>query len=354
VYYIAPTGVDGGPCRQNAPCATIERVATQVMRAGDIVLVRGGTYLESEVWIRGSYGHSGAPGAQKVIKAYPGESVILTNAARPFIVDADYITVAGIHFRNGKPLGMPDNGLPGHRGNRFINNTFTGVIAWAAIDTHGDNHLVAGNVCEVSDSTVGTQGHCYYISYGSGTQIRYNVGSGAPGYGIHIFDQLRSTNDFRRVIKDVLVEGNLLKNSTLRSGLIIAMADEGGLGNTIDNIVVRGNTFTANSHLGMAISGMVRNVTVAGNTFFQNGREGIYVADQATVNGVAITANSITQSANANCRNDCTWYHLAHIEIGAAAANVTINGNYYAPSPPVIVGGSDSAPATQPPPALVP
>lgn len=353
VYYIAPNGADSAPCSESAPCATIERVATQVMRAGDLVLVRGGTYAESEVWIRGEYGHSGAPGAQKAIKVFPGEEAFLVNPARPFIVDADYITLSGFHFRNGKSTGIPDTGLPGRRGNRFINNTFTGTIAWGAIDTHGDDHLLAGNVCDVAGSTVGTQGHCYYISYGSGTQIRYNVGAGAPGYGIHLFDQLRSSNDFRREIRNVLIEGNLLKNSTQRSGMIIAMSDEGRIGNVIDNVVVRGNTFTANSHLGLVIGGAVRNVSVAGNTFLQNGRQGIHVANEATVSGIAITGNTLTQSDNSNCRNDCAWYGLAHIETGAAAG-VVIQGNYYLPAPPVIIGGSDSAPATQPPAPLVP
>ena len=94
--------------------------------------------------------------------------VVLTNADRPFIVDADYVTVAGIVFRNGKSLGVPDVGLPGHRGDRFVDDTFAGLIAWSAIDLHGDGHLLAGNVGEVTGSTVGTQGHCYYVSYGSG------------------------------------------------------------------------------------------------------------------------------------------------------------------------------------------
>jgi hypothetical protein len=61
-----------------------------------------------------------------------------------------------------------------------------------------------------------------------------------------------------------------------------------------------------------------------------------------------VSGNNFTQSANANCRNDCTWYEIAHIQQGAAAANVTINGNYYEPQPPVIIGGSDAAPAPAP------
>jgi hypothetical protein len=94
------------------------------------------------------------------------------------------VTVSGFQFLNGKSTGVPDTGLPGHVGDQFIDNTFTGVIEWDAIGTHGNDHVLAGNVCQVSGSNAGTEGHCYYISYGSGVQLRYNVGSGAPGYGI--------------------------------------------------------------------------------------------------------------------------------------------------------------------------
>jgi hypothetical protein len=47
---------------------------THAWGASDMVVAE---YAESEVWIRGEYGHSGAPGAQKVIKTYPGEDVFL-------------------------------------------------------------------------------------------------------------------------------------------------------------------------------------------------------------------------------------------------------------------------------------
>ncbi len=348
VYYIAPGGVDNGHCQAADPCATLSAVATDLMRPGDTVLLRDGIYNESEIWIRSVMGHSGTASQRKVIKNYPGEEAILQNAARPFIVEADYITVSGLNLRNGKPVVIPDSGLPGNKGNRFINNTFTGTIDWGALDTHGDAHQLAGNVCDVAGSTVGTQGHCYYISFGTGNEIIYNIASGAPGYGIHVFDQQRSANDFRRVIRDLRIEGNLLKSSTQRSGMIIDMGDEGNLGNSIENVTVRGNTFTANSHLGLLIGHRTRNIAVSGNRFVENGREGVYVLGDASVNGVSITGNNILQTDSSNCRNDCTWYNLANIEVGPGALNVVINGNYYVPQPAVIVGGSDSAPAATP------
>lgn len=348
IHAIATTGSDSASCTMSLPCATIQHVAGNVAAPGDILLMRGGNYSESEVWLRADYNQSGAAGLQKVIKAYPGEVVNLTNAARPFILDANYITVSGLNFKNGKSIGLPDIPLPGRRGARLINNSFRGVVAWDAIGVHGDNHVLAGNDCSVSGSTVGTQGHCFYVSYGDGNQLRYNVGSGAPGYGIHVFDQNRVPSnkaaDFRRVISNLLIEGNFLKSSTLRSGLIIAMEDEGAKGNRIDNVTIRGNTFTANNHLGAVIGGSapVTNVSFSGNEFYQNGRQGVHI-EGARIDGVTVTRNSFTQSNGNACTSDCSWYPVAHIELKGTARNVVVNSNYYTESR-VTLGVQDTAP----------
>jgi hypothetical protein len=344
VWYIAPSGSDTATCEAAAPCKSILHVAGSRMAPGDVLLVRGGVYDESEIWIREQLGHSGTAAQRKVITNYPGERPVFDNAARPFVVDANYVTVAGLTFLNGKSLGIPDVGLPGRRGVRFVNNSFEGVISWSAIDTHGDDHLVAGNVCRVSGSSVGTQGHCYYISYGNGVQLRYNVGSGAPGYGIHVFDQQRSTTDFRRTITNVLIEGNTLTSSTLRSGLILAMNDEGGRGNVIDGVVVRGNRILGNNHLGILVTGLVRNVDISANVITENGRQAVHIADDGGVQRVAITENTLVQSANSVCRQDCTWYPIAHIAVGGRAVAVTVSGNEYRPAPPVVIGAVDPAP----------
>ena len=339
--YVAPTGSPTGACTEGDPCNSISRaIEPSISQPGDTILVRGGELAESEIWIRREYGHGGTAGARKIIRNYPGEDVYLTNGARPFIVDADYVTISGFRFRNGKTIGIPDTGDAGRRrGVRFINNSLTGPISWGFIDTHGDEHILAGNSCEATSSPVGTQGHCYYVSYGNDLQIIYNVGSGAPGYGLHVFDQQRSANDFRREIRHVLIEGNLLKNSRLRSGLIIAMNDEGGRGNLIEDVVVRNNIFTANSHIGMVVIGEVRNVRVYHNTFFENGRQGINIAESARQ--VDIRANLFVQSENTNCLNDCSWYRRAHVE-ARPSANLRANG--YFPGEPAALGGvSDSA-----------
>ena len=343
VFAVAPTGLDTNPCSLAQPCATILHAATEVMHAGDALLVRGGSLNDDEIWIRDSLGHSGQPGQSKVIRNYPGETPVFTKVNRPVILDANEITFSGFKFTGGKSIGVGD--VDNH-GNRVVNNTFEGVIGYDAIGTHGNNHVLAGNTCNIDPSSVGTQGHCYYISHGSGIRLLYNVARGASGYGIHIFDQQRSTNDFTRVISDVLIEGNLLTSSLERSGLIIAMSDEGKRGNFIAGITIRNNLFIANNFAGVAIGGIVRNVNIEHNTFYQNGLQGITLYDEATVDGITITNNLFDQTANTNCTSNCSWYVTAHIEKGAAAKNVVVSHNFYAPGPAITRNITDDAPAT--------
>jgi hypothetical protein len=344
VYVIAPTGSDTATCRLATPCLTLSHVLTSLMRPGDVTLARGGDYDEREVWVRDDYGHSGTAAQPKAVVRYPGEEPLFANAARPVIVDANYIVLSGLRFANGKSVGVGGESV-GRRGNRLVDLTFIGVIAWDAIGLHGDDNVLAGNVCQVSGSTVGTQGHCYYISFGSGNVLRYNIGTGAPGYGIHVFDQRRQAMDIRRVISDLVLEGNILSGSTQRSGMILAMEDEGGLGNVIDGVVVRNNIFTGNNHLGLVVSGRVRNVQVLNNTFARNGRQGLHVASQTTVSGVTVQNNLFDEGPGGACTSNCSWYQPAHVEIGGLAQMVSLSTNFYAAGLGVI-GAVDTSPVS--------
>lgn len=344
IRVVATDGRDGGACSAAAPCATVSWVMQNRIQPGDIVLMRAGAYSEGELWIRGDRGMSGTPGRRIAIAPWPGAIVRLTNPARPWIVDADHITVAGLRFEGGKALSITEAGVPGHRDDRLVGNSFRGTIGFGAVDVHGDGHLVAGNDCQVDGSSVGTQGHCYYVSYGSGVRLLDNTAAGATGYGIHVFDQQRASSDFRRTITGLVIEGNLMRGSRERSGLILAMGDEGARGNLIDGVVVRRNTFTGNNHAGMVVGSNVRNVVATGNSFVQNGKAGVSIADDATIRTVRIAGNRLVQSANAACTSNCSWFPLAHIQIGAKAAGVTVSGNAYGPGAPVVVGGRDPAP----------
>lgn len=342
IHVVAPGGSDGAACTAAAPCATVGHVLQRRAGAGDTVLMRAGAYAEDELWIRGDQGGSGTVARRIAIAPWPGARPLLTSPGRPWIVDADHITVAGIRFEGGKALSIPDAGLPGRRGVRLVGNSFRGRIGFGAVDVHGDGHFVAGNDCQVDGSSVGTQGHCFYVSYGSGVTLRDNTAAGATGYGIHVFDQQRSSSDFRRVIRGLVIEGNLLRGSRERSGLILAMGDEGARGNLIDGVVVRGNTLTGNNHAGMVTGGNVRNVTVRGNRFVQNGRIGLDVADDPTVRSFVVAGNRFVQSQNGACTSNCSWFPLAHVRVGARADGVAVSGNAYGPGAPLVIGARDA------------
>ncbi len=338
IYAVAPDGADANPCSLAQPCATIEHAVRNVLKPADALLVRGGPVNDDEVWIRDEHGHSGSATKPKIIRNDPGEAPFFAKTSRPVILHANHLVWSGFRFPGGKSLGV---GTEQNRGLRVVNNVFEGGIGYDAIGSHGDDHVIAGNTCNASGSSVGTQGHCYYISAGSNLEILYNTGSGVPGYVIHIFDQKRGTPDFKRVISNVRVEGNLLRGSTQRSGMIIAMADEGALGNVIDGVSVRNNIFTGNNHGGLQIGGIVKNVRIEHNTFSQNGRFGVAIYNEATVQGVTLTNNLIEQSDNAVCASNCDWWPLLHIDKGAASRDVSLGGNFYAPGPPLLRGISD-------------
>ncbi len=144
-------------------------------------------------------------------------------------------------------------------------------------------------------------------------------------------------DDIQRVIQNVLVEGNLVKNSVERSGLIIAMDDcsdyYGGTcyGNIIQNVVIRNNIFTANNFVGVQIIGKASGLQIYNNTFYQNGRQGIDVDPTRGVDQVDIRGNLIFQSANPNCASNCSWFDVAPIQASTAVTHLTIDTNYYYP-----------------------
>ena len=147
-------------------------------------------------------------------------------------------------------------------------------------------------------------------------------------------DQRRSATDFRRVISDLGIEGNILRSSKERSGLILAMGDEAGLGNVMERVVVRDNTLIGNNHTGMVVGSHVRDVTMEGNTFQENGRQGLALADDSTIAGIDIRGNTFVQTdGNGVCASNCSSYEVTHISVGAGA-HVSIAGNDTAHRPP--------------------
>jgi hypothetical protein len=329
IYYVSPTGSDGNSGSQNDPWASVEYAARKG-KPGDTIFVRGGTYQEGEVWLRAKFGHGGAQGKLLTIKAYPNEIPIFVNNRRPFIIECDYIRIEGLHFKNGKSIGVEGNTV------QIVNNTFTGSgYGWAAINAGGTNILLEGNKCDINGNTVGTQGHCYYITNGSNITIRNNVARGMTGYGIHVFDQRRSGDppDFERLIKNVVIEGNVLSHSEQRSGIVLSAYDHA----RIEDVIVRNNVAFDNPDSGIFIPGIVSNVKVYNNTLFGNRETALLIYGKAgDVTNVEIKNNIFDLS-----KSDPNAWHVFNKNKNNS---FVLQNNLYWPKPVRLNKLSDSSP----------
>ena len=337
-YYVATNGSNSSTGSIGSPWATVQ-YAGRTARPGDTILVRGGTYNEGEIWLRADYGHCGTPGRLLTIKAYPDETPLFINGNRPFIVECNHIRVEGLHFRNGKDVSI--RGL-NRTTIQIVNNTFMGSgYAWDAIGTNGNNILLEGNVCDISGNTVGTQGHCYYIAHGTNIIVRNNVAKGMTGYGIHVFDQRRSEDPsgFERLIKDVIIEGNIVSNSQQRAGIILAAYDHA----RIENVMIRNNIVFNNAASGIYVPGIASNVKVYNNTVYGNkGGAAFFTTGTKREMSVLTIQNNIFDITGISR----LWGFSHHVVNQHGNPTVSLKNNLYWPKPPKLYNISDSSSRT--------
>ncbi len=332
-YYVAPNGADSYPGTLSQPWATLQH-AGETAEPGDTVLVRGGTYNEGEIWLRADYGHCGSAGGGLVtIRAYPGETPLFANAARSLYISCDYLRIEGLRFTNGKSIaiwGLDRTTI------QLVGNRFSGTgYAYDAISTEGNNLLLEGNVCDIEGNTQGTQGHCYYIHHGTNITLRNNVARGMTGYGIHVFDQRRSEDPstFSRLIKDVVIEGNVAYESEQRSGLILAASD----GARIENVIIRNNLFFDNPVAGINLSSDARAVSLYNNTLVNNGLAGILIYGPGTLQTLTLRNNLIDLGSQASAK---------HIDNQRVDVAPLVDHNLYWPAPARLTNATDTAAIT--------
>ncbi|HUL22617.1 MAG TPA: right-handed parallel beta-helix repeat-containing protein [Thermodesulfobacteriota bacterium] len=328
-HYVSTAGSDRNNGSLSTPWATIQHAATQ-SRPGDTILVRGGTYGEGEVWLRAEYRQGGAPGNLLTIKAYPNEVPVFVSGDRPVILECNYLRIEGLHFRNGKAIGVRGDTV------QIVNNTFTGPgYAWAAVHAGGNNVLLEGNTCDISGNVMGTQGHCYYIHHSTNTIIRNNVAKGMTGYGIHVFDQRRSEDPpgFERLVKNVVIEGNTVSLSQDRSGIILDAYDHA----RIENVVMRNNVLFNNKQCGIYMSGLVSNVKIFNNTLFGNGASALFIGgSEREINTVEIKNNIFDLT-----HGDPKAYHVVNAK---GNTSLILQNNLYWPKPLLLHKLSDPSP----------
>ena len=336
--YVSAGGSDGASGSIDRPWASLQFAVSRA-GAGDEISVRGGTYGEGEIWIRGDHGQGGKEGNRLTIRAYPGETPLFVNGKRPFIIEADHIRVEGLHFTNGKSIGIRGSG---RRDIQIVKNHFSGKgYAWDAIGVTGTHILVEGNVCDIQGNVVGTQGHCYYISHGSDIIIRNNVARGPTGYGFHVFDQRRGEDPpgFERCIKDVILEGNTASNSEQRAGIIVAAYDHA----RVENVTIRNNVVYDNAAAGIFVPGIVKKVSIVHNTVYGNrGGVAVYLkSGREYLEDVSVRNNILDLSGTEKARGP-----LYHVVNENSNPTVILEGNLYWPGPARLLHASDKSPVT--------
>lgn len=302
---------------------------------GDTILIRGGTYIMGELLIKRGQGMGGAPGRYLTIKAYPGEKPILRPGKRRLIINADYIRIEGLHFI------MPWNCAGFGKGLQIVNNRFTGPQPkFGAINLGGSDILIEGNHIEYDVSSGSTLDHGMYIHKGRRITVRNNTVLNSTGYGIHVYDEHKSTNkaDWAAhpfVIKDYIIEGNFVGRSRQRSGLIIAKG-RGGKYITIDNIVIRNNLFVGNAAFGLFIR-EGKNIKVHNNTFFRNRTASLLIQPSAHA----------APSSNITIKNNI-FVDRFHVTNKSSGENIILENNLYNDDPR-LKGISDANPIVNDP-----
>jgi len=178
-----------------APLRTVQ-AAVRAARAGDVIVVRGGTYAEAVGWGL----NRGTASRPIVLQSAPGERVQVSGTL--IMSSPDYWTVRGIRFvhnaavqKTGQAVVLISGGV----GWRFRNNEVTGSTGVAnllvnATTANGDaatlrnaaprDYQIAGN-CIHDNRASGPQGtdHNIYLMssiYSTGGVIERNLLAGAP------------------------------------------------------------------------------------------------------------------------------------------------------------------------------
>ena len=196
-FYVAPTGSDGAPGSSLSPWRTLQKAANTV-RAGDLVIVRAGTYAGFDLWT------SGSAADPIVFSAEPG---VVVNAPNPRTSDginlegASYVVIEGFAV-NGLPRAGIRSVLNQHVTIR--NNTADLNGRWGIFTGFSDDLFIENNVTSRSQLEHGI----YVSNSGDRPVIRGNVSWGNYANGIHMNGDVSQGGD--GVIANALVERNVI------------------------------------------------------------------------------------------------------------------------------------------------
>ena len=331
-YYVATDGSNSANGSSASPWKTINfAMQSSALKAGDVVVVRSGTYNEAVTISKG-----GSASGDITLKAeVPGEALIRPPSTgwNAISINANYVTIDGFDIKGARGDGIEGNGV--HH-IRILNNTVSGSGESGIQFNWSEFLTIEGNETFENGSTGWFSGISIYqnrnitgdtTTSGFRTIVRNNIshdnvtksGQHTDGNGIIIDDfQSTQTSGYRNYTFPTLVEGNLVY-------------ENGGKGIQVtwsDYVTVRNNTAWHNNQDLLNTGtwrGELSNSASSNNTWVNN----IAVADPSiNRNNTAIDNTSTSSYVNKNI----VWANNITYNGTAGQASVRTDGGNAAPS----------------------
>jgi hypothetical protein len=295
VYYVATNGNDANPGIKSQPFQTLQK-GVSVLRAGDTLYIRGGTYTEGDT----SYGTlsqgggviipSGTSWAAPVtIAGYPGETVSLPNSLNT----QDNVNGSVVQYVVFENLTIPSYRVAGNTHHVRLSNS---NIGGGQTPGNGSNVIMIMETtdfielvhCLVHDALAGQPEYGYtsgqYGIYAKGDHmlIEGNTFYNNSGYAIHLYSYGHS-------VDNAIIRNNIMYNNAFDDGqrnLTLGVVMISGSKNLFYNNVLYNNL---TSHGGPAVS-------VANGTNNQIYNNTIYGTSGAAIEVNASAPNSIIKN----------------------------------------------------------
>jgi hypothetical protein len=208
VWYVSPSGSDANPGTVAAPLRTIKKAVT-VLHGGDVLYVRGGTYVENATGMSIAAGTAGAP---ITVAAYPGERPVVQGLL--WLTNPSYWILDGLNVTWNPANGPSQHMMKMTGGTGWV---VEHAEIWGARSFAG--LLVAGTPMNwrVAENCI----HDTYPSNGTNQDHLVYANSGLTGTG-------------------GVIERNLMFNAT--NGEAVKLAGPSSTSGGASNVTVRYNT----------------------------------------------------------------------------------------------------------------
>jgi parallel beta-helix repeat protein len=283
-FYVATYGDDANAGTEGLPFQTIQRGA-RALRAGDTLIVKGGTYPETLLWAI----PSGTSWSQPVtVQAAPGETVVLQPTVQvdgvvDFQDNSQYIILDGF-ILDGNHLATNAFGI-GAASHIRVSNCEMKNALYNGMLVYGRNHEFSN--LDVHDNGIG---HGLYLT-ASQTRVESSRFYNHSRYGIHAYGGGVDDNIFDSNLTYDNTSGgiwvgtgvrNTVSNNTIWDnghGLILESP-----GSTVYNNIIYNSYGTPHdSGIGITILGSDLGVEITNNTIYGNAGGAIVGVTYATV-----------------------------------------------------------------------